>query len=77
MSIKTPSKSEDIDYFTIDIESYRQVMKDVMVVKTLLHQLDRLLKQSDSNSLTVSPRPRQHFSLSLRHLSGFDDRIVS
>ena len=39
---------------TMDIESYRQVMKDVMVVKTILHQLDRLLKHSDGADLTVS-----------------------
>ena len=46
-------KLDDSDHFTLDVESYRQVMKDVMVVKTLLHQLDRLLKQTDGNPLTV------------------------
>jgi hypothetical protein len=38
----------------MDIESYRQVMKDVMIVKTILHQLDRLLKHSDGADMTVS-----------------------
>ncbi len=38
----------------MDIESYRQVMKDVTVVKTILHQLDRLLKHSDGADMTVS-----------------------
>jgi len=38
----------------MDIESYRQVMKDVMVVKTILHQLDRLLKHSDGANMTVT-----------------------
>jgi hypothetical protein len=38
----------------MDIESYRQVMKDVMVVKTILHQLDRLLKHSDGANMTVN-----------------------
>jgi hypothetical protein len=38
----------------MDIESYRQVMKDVMIVKTILHQLDRLLKHSDGANMTVS-----------------------
>ena len=38
----------------MDIESYRQVMKDVMIVKTVLHQLDRLLKHSDGANMTVS-----------------------
>jgi len=37
----------------MDIEAYRQVMKDVMVVKTVLHQLDRLLKHSDGSNMTV------------------------
>ncbi|CAF1487033.1 unnamed protein product, partial [Adineta steineri] len=36
------------------VESYRQVMKDVMVVKTVLHQLDRLLKHSDGANMTDS-----------------------
>ena len=39
----------------MDVEAYRQVMKDMMVVKTILHQLDRLLKQSDGANMTVSP----------------------
>ena len=37
----------------MDIESYRQLMKDVMIVKTILHQLDRLLKHSDGANMTV------------------------
>jgi hypothetical protein len=41
----------------MDIESYRQVMKDVMVVKTILHQLDRLLKHSDGANMTVNKLP--------------------
>ncbi len=45
---------EDGEQITMDIESYRQVMKDVMVVKTILHQLDRLLKQSDGANMTVN-----------------------
>ncbi|UJR36114.1 hypothetical protein I4U23_028849 [Adineta vaga] len=44
---------EDAEQITMDVESYRQVMKDVMVVKTVLHQLDRLLKQSDGANMTV------------------------
>ena len=46
---------EDSEQITMDIESYRQVMKDVMVVKTILHQLDRVLKHSDGGgTMTVS-----------------------
>jgi len=45
---------EDAEQITMDIESYRQVMKDVMIVKTVLHQLDRLLKHSDGANMTVS-----------------------
>jgi hypothetical protein len=45
---------DDAEQFTMDIESYRQVIKDVMVVKTILRQLDRLLKQSDGTTMTVS-----------------------
>ncbi|CAF3396274.1 unnamed protein product [Rotaria sp. Silwood1] len=45
---------EDAEQITMDIESYRQVMKDVMVVKTILHQLDRLLKHSDGANMTDS-----------------------
>lgn len=43
----------------MDIESYRQVMKDVMIVKTVLHQLDRLLKHSDGANMTVCVRRKQ------------------
>jgi hypothetical protein len=45
---------EDAEQISMDIESYRQVMKDVMIVKTILHQLDRLLKHSDGANMTVS-----------------------
>jgi hypothetical protein len=45
---------EDAEQITMDIESYRQVMKDVTIVKTILHQLDRLLKHSDGANMTVS-----------------------
>jgi hypothetical protein len=45
---------DDAELIGMDIESYRQVMKDVMVVKTILHQLDRLLKHSDGANMTVS-----------------------
>lgn len=45
---------EDAEQITMDVESYRQVMKDVMVVKTILHQLDRLLKSSDGSTMTVN-----------------------
>ncbi|CAF3425567.1 unnamed protein product [Rotaria socialis] len=45
---------EDAEQISMDIESYRQVMKDVMVVKTILHQLDRLLKHSDGANMTDS-----------------------
>ncbi|CAF1428890.1 unnamed protein product, partial [Adineta ricciae] len=45
---------EDAEQITMDVESYRQVMKDVMVVKTVLHQLDRLLKHSDGANMTDS-----------------------
>lgn len=44
---------EDGEIISMDIESYRQVMKDVTVVKTILHQLDRLLKNSDGSIMTV------------------------
>jgi hypothetical protein len=57
VSLKPPPASlpprEDGEQITMDIESYRQVMKDVMVVKTILHQLDRLLKHSDGANMTV------------------------
>ena len=57
VSLKPPPTSlpprEDAEQITMDIESYRQVMKDVMVVKTVLHQLDRLLKHSDGANMTV------------------------
>jgi hypothetical protein len=45
---------EDAEQITMDVESYRQIMKDVMVVKTVLRQLDRLLKHSDGANMTVS-----------------------
>jgi len=58
VSLKPPSSYlpplEDAEQITMDIESYRQVMKDVMVVKTILHQLDRLLKHSDGANMTDS-----------------------
>lgn len=58
VSLKPPLTAlpplEDGEQLAMDIESYRQVMKDVMVVKTILHQLDRLLKQSDGTNMTVS-----------------------
>ncbi|CAF3960343.1 unnamed protein product [Rotaria sordida] len=58
VSLKPPSsylpRLEDAEQITMDIESYRQVMKDVMVVKTILHQLDRLLKHSDGANMTDS-----------------------
>lgn len=58
VSLKPPASYlpplEDAEQMTMDIESYRQVMKDVMVVKTILHQLDRLLKHSDGANMTVS-----------------------
>ena len=58
VSLKPPLTSlpprEDAEQITMDIESYRQVMKDVMVVKTILHQLDRLLKHSDGANMTDS-----------------------
>lgn len=57
VSLKPPATSlpprEDGEQILMDIESYRQVMKDVMVVKTILHQLDRLLKHSDGANMTV------------------------
>ena len=57
VSLKPPPTSlpprEDGEQITMNIESYRQVMKDVMVVKTVLHQLDRLLKHSDGANMTV------------------------
>jgi hypothetical protein len=57
VSLKPPPTSlpprEDAEQITMDVESYRQVMKDVMVVKTILHQLDRLLKHSDGTNMTV------------------------
>ncbi|CAM4748288.1 unnamed protein product [Rotaria magnacalcarata] len=58
VSLKPPSSYlpplEDAEQISMDIESYRQVMKDVMVVKTILHQLDRLLKHSDGANMTDS-----------------------
>jgi hypothetical protein len=58
VSLKPPTSYlpplEDAEQITMDIESYRQVMKDVMIVKTVLHQLDRLLKHSDGANMTVS-----------------------
>lgn len=58
VSLKPPTTYlpplEDAEQITMDIESYRQVMKDVMIVKTVLHQLDRLLKHSDGATMTVS-----------------------
>ncbi len=58
VSLKPPTSYlpplEDAEQITMDIESYRQVMKDVMVVKTILHQLDRLLKHSDGANMTVN-----------------------
>lgn len=58
VSLKPPTSYlpplDDAEQITMDIESYRQVMKDVMIVKTVLHQLDRLLKHSDGANMTVS-----------------------
>ena len=58
ISLKPPANllppREDAEQITMDIESYRQVMKDVMIVKTILHQLDRLLKNSDGTNMTVN-----------------------
>jgi len=58
VSLKPPASYlpplEDAEQITMDIESYRQVMKDVMIVKTILHQLDRLLKHSDGANMTDS-----------------------
>lgn len=57
VSLKAPTSYlpplDDAEQITMDIESYRQVMKDVMIVKTVLHQLDRLLKHSDGANMTV------------------------
>ena len=57
VSLKPPSTAlpplDDAEQISMDVESYRQVMKDMMVVKTMLHQLDRLLKQSDGTNMTV------------------------
>ncbi|CAF0905484.1 unnamed protein product [Adineta ricciae] len=74
ISLKPPSTTlpprEDAEQITMDIESYRQVMKDVMVVKTILHQLDRLLKHSDGANMTDSMIGSFHDSMiSSRHQS--------
>ncbi|UJR09977.1 hypothetical protein I4U23_014201 [Adineta vaga] len=74
ISLKPPSTAlpprEDAEQITMDIESYRQVMKDVMVVKTILHQLDRLLKHSDGANMTDSMIGSFHDSMiSSRHQS--------
>lgn len=71
---------DDAEQITMDIESYRQVMKDVMVVKTVLHQLDRLLKHSDGANMTVSSSCslrtcRRRYSSS--SLIGFHDWFIS
>ncbi|CAF3591721.1 unnamed protein product [Adineta steineri] len=80
VSLKPPPTSlpprEDAEQITMDIESYRQVMKDVMVVKTILHQLDRLLKHSDGANMTDSMIGSFHESMiGSRHhsLSGGGD----
>ncbi|CAF2097578.1 unnamed protein product [Rotaria magnacalcarata] len=58
VSLKPPATSlpprEDGEQIIMDIESYRQVMKDVTIVKTIFHQLDRLLKHSDGTNMTDS-----------------------
>ncbi|CAF1179013.1 unnamed protein product [Rotaria sordida] len=57
LTLKPPTPlppREDAEQIIMDIESYRQVMKDVTVVKTILHQLDRLLKHSDGTNMTDS-----------------------
>ncbi|CAF3232760.1 unnamed protein product [Rotaria socialis] len=58
VSLKPPATSlpprEDGEQIIMDIEAYRQVMKDVTVVKTIFHQLDRLLKHSDGTNMTDS-----------------------
>jgi len=63
VSLKAPTgylpPLDDAEQITMDIESYRQVMKDVMIVKTVLHQLDRLLKHSDGANMTVCVRRKQ------------------
>lgn len=74
VSLKPPASSlpprEDAEQIIMDIESYRQVMKDVMVVKTVLHQLDRLLKHSDGTNMTDSMIGSFHESMiSSRHYS--------
>ncbi len=65
VSLKPPTSYlpplEDAEQITMDIESYRQVMKDVMIVKTVLHQLDRLLKHSDGANMTVSVYSKRQY----------------
>ncbi|CAF5107418.1 unnamed protein product, partial [Rotaria sp. Silwood1] len=64
------SSHEDVEQITMDIESYRQVMKDVMIMKTILHQLDRLLKHSNGINMTNSMISLFHESMiSSRHYS--------
>ncbi|CAF1580420.1 unnamed protein product [Rotaria sp. Silwood1] len=74
LSLKPPTTTlpprEDAEQIIMDIESYRQVMKDVTVVKTILHQLDRLLKHSDGTNMTDSMIGSFHESMiSSRHYS--------
>ncbi|CAF4757413.1 unnamed protein product, partial [Rotaria sp. Silwood2] len=66
---------EDAEQITMDIESYRQIMKDVMSMKTILHQLDRLLKHSNGNNMTDSMIGSFHESMisSRRYSSSIND----
>jgi hypothetical protein len=68
---------EDAEQITMDIESYRQVMKDVMVVKTVLHQLDRLLKHSDGANMTVSFIRMKFKKIRTWVFVGFNDGFIS
>ncbi|CAF2621956.1 unnamed protein product [Rotaria sp. Silwood2] len=79
VSLKLPPTSllsrEDAEQITMDIESYRQIMKDVMSMKTILHQLDRLLKHSNGNNMTDSMIGSFHESMisSRRYSSSIND----
>ena len=81
VSLKPPTTSlpprEDGEQILMDIESYRQVMKDVMVVKTILHQLDRLLKHSDGANMTVNNIESTAKDLVDVFLLGFHDWFIS
>ncbi|CAF2310159.1 unnamed protein product [Rotaria sp. Silwood2] len=74
-SLTSLSLREDAEQITMDIESYRQVMKDIMIVKTILHQLDRLLKHSNGNNMTDSMIDSFHESMisSRRYSSSIND----